>query len=194
MKITLFKKKIFKTVGRKKSNGFTLLEMLISISLFMVVTTIAFSALFSIMEANDKAKTVKLVLNNLSIAIESMTREIRVGTNYTCGNTVAIDGGLNCDSTIISFNTESGENIYYSFDSINKTIKRKVDDSNMVNLVGEDINVDELKFYVRGNGREVPAIQPRVLIILKGSVSKNAGKVEAVFNIQTTVSQRNPAK
>jgi prepilin-type N-terminal cleavage/methylation domain-containing protein len=187
---------MFCSENKKKNRGFTLLEMLISISLFTVVTTIAFTALFSIMDANDKAKTIKLVVNNLSTAMESMTREIRVGTNYTCDRSVSITDGLNCSTgkTGISFESESGDNIYYSYDSINKTIKRKIESSNTVNLVGEDINIDNLKFYVIGNGTESPSVQPRVLIVLKGSITRQGQKIKTVFDIQTTVSQRNPAK
>jgi prepilin-type N-terminal cleavage/methylation domain-containing protein len=110
---------LFKSMNlkkEKKNRGFTLLEMLISISLFTVVTTIAFSALFSIMDANDKAKTIKLVVNNLSTAMESMTREIRVGTDYTCnGSATPISGGYDCPSgeDQISFISESGEDVSY---------------------------------------------------------------------------------
>lgn len=180
----------------KKKKGFTLLEMLISVSLFTVVTTIAFTALFSIMDANDKAKTIKLVVNNLSMAMESMTREIRVGTNYTCDRSYSIIDGLDCSTGkgSISFDSKSGDNIYYWYDSINKTIKRKIGSSHTLNLVGEDINIDNLKFYVIGNGTESPSVQPRVLIVLKGSITRQGQKIKTVFDIQTTVSQRNPAK
>ena len=180
---------------KKKETGFTLLEMLISITLFTAVTTIAFTALFSIINANDKAKTIKLVVNNLSIAMESMAREIRVGSSYTCERPFALrDIGRDCinGGNRMSFVAESGENIFYSYDSVNRTINRKIDNDNTLQMVGQDIKIDNLDFYVVGNGTETPAsIQPRVLIILKGSLTSQGQNIETIFDIQTTVSQRN---
>jgi hypothetical protein len=66
--------------------------------------------------------------------------------------------------------------------------------SSTVTLVGEDVNIDNLKFYVVGNGTESPSVQPRTLIVLKGSMARKGQKIKTVFDLQTTVSQRNPAK
>lgn len=198
MKKELFnKKKIFIENYFKKDRGFTLLEMLISISLFTVVTSIAFTALFSVIDANNKAKTINTVVNNLSTVMESMTREIRVGTDYTCGSEY-ISGGFNCSNGggDISFLSESGKKIYYSFNSVSKNIERRIDVGSTVNLVGTDVDIDELVFYVFGTGPPEGGIfsQPRVLIILKGTIKRQGENIKTVFKLQTTVSQRSPAK
>lgn len=78
MKIVMFKKK-------KKKTGFTLIETMISITLFSAVMTIAIGALMIIIDASKKAKTIQSVVNNLNIVIEGMSREIRVGYDYSCG-------------------------------------------------------------------------------------------------------------
>jgi prepilin-type N-terminal cleavage/methylation domain-containing protein len=173
-----------------KFSGFTLLEMLISISLFTIVVTIAFTALLSILDVNEKAKTIKLVVNNLGMAMESMTREIRVGYQYTCDETSPSDSGNDCGDyddpgTSIALKTSTGADVQYAFS--NETIERTTDFGAPVDILGSDVVIESLKFYVHGSepGDE---IQPRVLIVLKGSVAHPNLNTE--FNIQTTVSQR----
>jgi len=39
-----------------------------------------------------------MVVNNLNMAMESMSREIRVGYDYTCNRQDPVDGGQNCSS------------------------------------------------------------------------------------------------
>lgn len=183
-----------KKKNNKKNNkkGFTLIEMLISISLFSVVVTIAFGALMTIMDASNKAKTIKIVVNNLNLAMESMTREIRVGQNYTCGRQTYEVPGVNCETSprdsLSLLSKDGSTNIYYSYDSSDKTIKvRKGNASNIYSLTGEDVEIEDLKFYVVGT-EAGDGIQPRVFLLLKGKITRP--NIESRFDIQTTISQR----
>lgn len=72
-------KKIFKNKSQK---GFTLIEMIVSLGLFIVVALIAVGALLKVMDANKKSLNLKTAINNLNFAMESMSREMRVGSNY----------------------------------------------------------------------------------------------------------------
>ena len=60
--------------------GFTLVEMLVSISVFLVVMLVAASSLLSIIDGNNKAQSLKSAINNLNFALEDMEKNIRVGT------------------------------------------------------------------------------------------------------------------
>jgi len=64
------------------NRGFTLIEMIVSLALFTVVAVVSIGALLKIMDANRKSITLKTVTNNINFALESMTREMRVGTQY----------------------------------------------------------------------------------------------------------------
>jgi prepilin-type N-terminal cleavage/methylation domain-containing protein len=64
--------------------GFTLVEMIVSLAIFSVVAVVALTALMSIMSANRKAQTLQSAITNLSYAMESLSREMRVGINYYC--------------------------------------------------------------------------------------------------------------
>ena len=173
-------------------NGFTLIEMLVAVALFSIISTLAFTALYYIMDASTKTKTIKLVVNNLNMTLESMSRELRVGYDYTCNRgTMPISGGSDCSSgaSILAFKTKDGNNAYFRYNSISKTIERKVSgkDTNAVSLIGDDVQIDKFKFYVTGT-TSGDNVQPKVLMVLEGSTKRH--DVDTIFNIQTTVSQR----
>ncbi|MCK5588941.1 MAG: prepilin-type N-terminal cleavage/methylation domain-containing protein [Candidatus Pacebacteria bacterium] len=174
-----------------KNKGFTLIELLVSICLFTIVLTIAFTALYSIMDANKKTKTVKSVVNNLNMAMESMTREIRVGYRYTCNSTTPATPGQDCVSPapLFSFKTKDGQNAFFRYNDTEKIIERKIDgkENTPVTLTATDVIIDNLSFYVKGTASG-DDLQPRVLILMKGHVEREG--VNSEFNIQSTISQR----
>ena len=59
-----------------------LLEMIVSVGLFSVVMTIGMVSLLNIVNANKRAQSFKIVANNLNLALESMSRDIRFGYDY----------------------------------------------------------------------------------------------------------------
>ncbi len=179
----------------KKGKGFTLIEMLVSITLFAFVITLSLTALMSVIRTNNATKMKKLVINNLNMAMESMSRDIRVGYNYTCGYSSYQDGGVNCTygDDKFSFKTKDGINATFYYDPINKSIKRRIAgiENNDVILIGGnapgELNIEKLRFFVRGAGRG-DGLQPSVFIVLNGKI--NRSNFSSQFNLQTLISQR----
>ena len=68
------------------NKGFTLIEMLVSIAIFTIVMTMALGALLALSVADRKAETLKSGIDNLTFALDSMSRAVRTGSNYDCGN------------------------------------------------------------------------------------------------------------
>ncbi|MBI3573842.1 type II secretion system protein [Candidatus Kaiserbacteria bacterium] len=64
--------------------GFTLIEMMVAMSIFAIVMLVGVGALLSLVQANTRAQAINSVINNLNAAIENMSRTIRVGTVYHC--------------------------------------------------------------------------------------------------------------
>lgn len=79
-------KSIYTQQENGMQSGFTLVEMLVSISLFAMVVTMSVGVLLVLIDANGRAQSMQLVMTNLSFALDSMTREIRTGTNWYCGD------------------------------------------------------------------------------------------------------------
>jgi prepilin-type N-terminal cleavage/methylation domain-containing protein len=73
-----------------KEHGFTLVEMIVSLAIFTLVAVVAVGALLKIVSANKKSHTMKTAMTNLNFALESISREMRVGTNYYCVTGTAV--------------------------------------------------------------------------------------------------------
>ncbi|MEL6804355.1 MAG: type II secretion system protein, partial [Bacteroidota bacterium] len=67
--------------------GFSLIELLVSVSIYIVVITMAVGTLLVLIDANAKAQNMQDVMTNLTFAIDSMTREVRTGRGYYCSDT-----------------------------------------------------------------------------------------------------------
>jgi prepilin-type N-terminal cleavage/methylation domain-containing protein len=75
--------------------GFTLIEMIVSLALFSVVVTISVGALLVLIASNQQFQNEQSVMTNLSFAMDSMTREIRTGSNYYCDSLTGRNDGPN---------------------------------------------------------------------------------------------------
>lgn len=175
--------------------GFTLIEVLVSVSIFAIVMLIATGAVFSIVEANKKTHSLKSVMTNLNFALESMARDMRVGFNYRCdGVGDCISGG----SVFIykanrdvdgdgSYNSGDGnDQIEYSLSS-ERLMKRIYSNGQpAIPITASEIHILSMKFYLVGTG--VDGKQPKVLITIQGYAGSDQTRSD--FNIETTVSQR----
>jgi prepilin-type N-terminal cleavage/methylation domain-containing protein len=182
---------------KSKKKGFTLVELLVSVAMFTLVMFMATSAVFSIIEANRKSHTLKSVMTNLNFALESIMRDVRVGSRYSC------DGGGDCPNspgTVFAYKanrdvdedgiydlTNNFDQIEYSLDS--GRIKKRIFGKPAYPITAEEIVITKLNFYVIGSGT-LPgdARQPKVVIVIEGYSGE--GNTRSDFSIQTTVSQR----
>lgn len=71
--------KIYKNSSKK---GFTLIEMIVSLAIFTIVALVAIGAFLRVLDANKKSINLKTTINNLNFALESLSREMRVGKDY----------------------------------------------------------------------------------------------------------------
>ena len=189
----------------QKNNGFTLVEMLVALSLFTIVVTIVAGSILVLISGNQQVVGEQSVMANMSFVMDSMTREIRTGKNYYCANSfdnqlVENDNsdcstGKNGISFVEAGNSITGSNngiIAYYFDSTSKTIMRKVENSNPQSIVSNDIYIKDAKFFVTGtksfsdNSRDVN--QPTVTIVITAMESSASG--EKPVTLQTTITQR----
>lgn len=69
-----------------KKGGFTLIEIIVSLAVFIVVAVIAVGAFLRILDANKQAQALETAMTNANFALDSMTRDLRVGYGYDCYN------------------------------------------------------------------------------------------------------------
>lgn len=201
-------------------SGFTLIEVMVSVTLFAMVMTLSLGAILSIIDGNKKAQAINSVANNLNFAVDSMVRDIKTGYAYTC-----IENSLlNSDSSsVISSNKngcDDGEISYISLIStissdgpvkrwvMYKLVKEPVTNRGSIYKVVSDggalqeypvtspeVDVKELKFvvnnYVTDFSMPTEEIgQPSVFLYIKGTAGVNPTSASD-FSIQTLISQRN---
>lgn len=186
-----------KFYSKKSTSGFTLIEVLVSMSIFSIVMLVATGAVFSVIEANRKSHSLKSVMTNLNFALESMMRDIRVGTRYSCngGGDCAISPG---NQFLYKANRDvDGDSFYSALDSNDQIeyrltsgrIEKRIYGTNPSTypITAEEITITDLKFYVIGTGSG-DGKQPKVVFTIAGY--SGTGNSKSDFNIQTTVSQR----
>ena len=181
----------------KTQKGFTLIEMMVSVALFAIIMAIGAGAILSIINGNRKAEALSSVVNNLNFAVESMTRDMKTGNNYQCGNASDPDFP-NCptgENNITFSSILNAGNVVYCL--VGNHISRSIatppsepscGDSNSENISSDEVNITNLEFYVSGATVGPSDGQPKVLIIIQGTAG--TGKTASPFNIETMVSQR----
>ena len=195
--------------GKRLSGGFTLVELMVSLTVFSIVMTISVGTLLVLIDMNAKAQALYSATTNLSFALDSMTREIRTGYRYYC-DTVATDpdntslpdiGSVRpcTGENFISFIPEEGdgtERMGYRFNQAEGSIEQKAEGAtSWVPITADEVVVSSFEVVVKnpetliygiGTGR---LIQPSVDVAVQGYVN-NGLDSKTDFNIQTHILQR----
>ena len=187
-----------KTISNLVS-GFTLIELMVATSIFVIIMLASMSSLFVMLDATKSSKALRFAMDNVNFAMESMTRSIRMGKNYYCvqaGDAMPseLDVTNDCQNggTLFSFipqesTTRVGYKIANVANSTYHTIEKCDDTFGCIPVISPDVNIEKLKFFVKGSSDD--DIQASVYIIIKGTVMVKG--VATSFAIQTLASQRN---
>ncbi len=73
------------------TKGFSLIELMVALTIFSIVMTVAIGTLLVLIDANTKAQALSTATTNLSFAIDSMTRNLRTGKDFYCTNATLND-------------------------------------------------------------------------------------------------------
>lgn len=188
---------------RISQHGFSLIELLVSLSLFTIVILMAVGTLLILIDANAKAQSTQDVMTNLTFALDSMTREIRTGRGYYCADTlpdsISEDTTLDCEEgtglSIVeggsSLTAESGSpRIAYRFEG--GAVERRVGDGSWLPLTSDVVTITDMYFTVTGADTYTEnndTVQPRVTVFLAGTAGDRED-ARSNFSIQTTVTRR----
>lgn len=166
--------------------GFTLIELMVAISIFIIIMTISMGSILGVFDANRRSRSLKTVLSNLNLAVESMSKEIRFGQNYHCGSgTMTVPQNCPGGDTLMSF--LSSDNVQITYRLNNQAIEKLSGTGSYIRITAPEIAVDSLTFYTFG-AETSDTLQPKVLMKIKSH--SGTGKGRSDFTIQTLVSQR----
>ncbi len=193
----------------KTKSGYTIIEMMIAVSVFLVVVTIGIGALLNANLLHQKSRDMRSIMDNLSFIMEDMSRNLRTGSKYRCYFTVnelILSSEVNIPRSCllpingwgIAFEAAKGSKLVYFI--ANNTLfksffKSSSGDmyiqSDFIELTPKEVIIDPVASGFVVSGAEPPpgdTKQPFVTIRLVGKIKYN--NVETPFSLQTSVSQR----
>jgi len=161
--------------------GFTLVEMIVAIGLFTVITVVGLGVVADSYRTSRLEREGTKRLFSIERAVDIMVRELQAGTLYDCdASGDCVNGG-----TSLAFVDSEGEDIEYRYAS---GVLERVVDGDAAVLAGVDtVSLSNFVFYVQGSGED-DGIQPRVRILAQGNTNE-AGEVTP-FSLDVFVSQR----
>ncbi|MDP3735562.1 MAG: type II secretion system protein [bacterium] len=189
---------------KNDSRGFSLIELLVASSIFIVASFIGVSSTLVVVDANRNARAISIVMSNLDFALEEMVRNGRTGISYHCGGgdfTVEQDCPdlLAGDSTFAFFETRTDATwVYRLWPHPNgnpgdwEMQKSKNAGVNFSAVTSPEIVIKLLRFYITGT-TVADLEQPQALIVIDGFVEPTGHpELRADFALQSTVVQRIP--
>jgi prepilin-type N-terminal cleavage/methylation domain-containing protein len=194
------------TRAHTQQAGFTILEVMIAMAIFIVLVTIGIGSVLEAMSAHERTKNVRTVMDNLNFIMEDMARNVRLGSEircvtsspdspYTSSGDVIPQSCPNGSNQIV-FRSLTGAHLMYTVSLPNtpvpNQILKSVNDEPAQFVTPAEVVVDPARsgFTVTG----APTIsdndfaQPTVTIRLAGTITYKG--VPSDFAIQTTVTVR----
>lgn len=166
-----------------RRQGFTLIEILVTISIVAMVGVIASSTLFSLFRGASKSEILKEVKQNGEFALSTMEQKVRNATSVTCFNSFSKYG--------ISVVNQDGTTTLFECDTSNNTLTQ--DGNSLINtsIAGSAI---KLKTCTASMFTCTPPGDPTSIIIQFDLEQANAGAntaETATSHFQTSVTLRN---
>ncbi len=189
--------------------GFTLVEMLVSLALFTIIATMSVGTLLVLIGGNGRVVDEQTSLTTLSFALDSMTREIRTGSEYYCGSVTQVTAATVYNSAAAVRNCTGGSDAGFSFREAGESITggasarriayyfeedtlwRKVGNGTPEPIVTNDVKIVDARFVVTGTtplGTSTDIVQPSVTITIDAQASTSDSV--KTFTLQSTVTQR----
>lgn len=183
---------------KNTQRGFSLIEIMVSVTIFALVMLIGVGALLSLIDANRRAQAINTTINNVNAALEGMGRAIRTGVEYTCG-----PSGPDCtEGDSLAFRVSTLSNTFYEYTlgtttvdgeqrgQIQRRIREDMDTQwgQWVALTAPEIDVTNFVVSVVGT-TPGDGVQPRVVILIEGRAPLGNGNW-TTFKVQSSVVQR----
>ncbi len=185
----------------KKESGYTILETMIAISLFIVIVMAGMGALLNANLLSNKAQNMRSIMDNLSFIVEDMGRNMRTGYTYHCVDSVdpvlthtnarscpSGGGGISFKSSLDSSQWVYFIGTYNGKPGIFKSVDGGV---SFVQLTPDEVILNPVSGFSVLGAEPPPGDnqQPFVTIKLVGTIILNS-TVSTPFSLQTSVSQR----
>jgi prepilin-type N-terminal cleavage/methylation domain-containing protein len=167
--------------GKSKRSGFSLIELIVSVGIFSITATFAIGTLLTLTNAQRKAAALQSAFDNVRFAIESMSKDMRTGTNYAC------IPANDYPCTHFSYTNTIGEVIEYQLGS--NQIQKNIASFGFQDVTDSSIYIKQLDFYLK-NAALGDQLQPTVTIVVDGISGRSRAGVESKIQLQSTITPR----
>jgi len=207
-----------KHFSSKHVRGFTLVELLVTMAIFISVITIATGALFSAQVVNTRLQQTQSILDGVNLATEVIVRDMRYGSSFYCDTAIPlpmVSVRKSCEypngGTVIIFkptmalaNTtnQSLDRVayYLSAGVLYKDEYPYGGTKRTLQITSSDVDVQKLSFYAKGLNTTTGASdyggasdysQPLVTMVISGVTIPRKKTTQPVsFSVQTSASSR----
>jgi prepilin-type N-terminal cleavage/methylation domain-containing protein len=200
------------TLQKNAYQGFTLIEVLVAVSLFVTIVTLAMGALFQAQSVNAHLQANQTILDGMSLSFETMTRDIRYGTIFYCDTTVPDPAVVlkrkSCPFDLSVFSSGPGTAIFFKpvdavdpndrvgyYATSSKIYRWSYTNGTLetpVAITSDDITIDILQFYVTGASVSQGAVDNGNV---ENATSSSPDNIQPVINViatgKTTAMEKN---
>jgi prepilin-type N-terminal cleavage/methylation domain-containing protein len=100
---------------QRNKRGFTLIEIMVAVSIFVIVAFMVSSTLLVVIDANRRASMWRSIMDNVNFAVDSMSFKMKFGSRYS----VSAAGPDNTDQ--VDFFDRDQRHIVYCQDTVSAT-------------------------------------------------------------------------
>jgi prepilin-type N-terminal cleavage/methylation domain-containing protein len=189
--LTVLARTSSESTSTKAKGGFTLIEVMVAVSIFTIIMVLGVSALLSTTAAASQSRADRRATDSLSVFFEQFSRTVRTGQGFVLtGNTQIafttqpVGGIVYCDTYqfIPGSGTIPGRIEYQRTDCLQTVIRTET-----VPSIGSGVSLDDVVFDIPGNEIINPN-QPLVRVVVRGTATDR--KKTSSFTLQTAVSPR----
>ena len=179
---------------RKNKNGFSLIEVLVATSLFVIIMTASLNIFKMVIDSQRSAIATQNVEESLKYFLEVTGKEVRMAKRNSDGLCSLSSTGIyqtNAGKTNLVFKNYENQCVAYSlsFDSASQVNRFTISRNGITGYITPaKINVDELNFILRPEGG-ANNNQPTVTMeLIAHALGKDSARSE--MRIQTTLTSR----
>ncbi|HMO78906.1 MAG TPA: type II secretion system protein [Candidatus Paceibacterota bacterium] len=166
-------------IKKNTQKGFTLIEMLVSVALFVIVIMVAIGSIITTIDVNRKSQSLTSVMTDLNFALESITRTIK--TSESIESCVS-----NCE-----FIDQRGRKVKYLLTG--SAIQQCVFESTLVcfDITSKQTEINNFNITMTPTEAGTPSnYQHPIFTINISGTAKVGPKIASDYQIQTSVSPR----
>lgn len=185
MFVKLSQQKSIKKSLNNQQRGFTLMEVMVSISIFAIIITIGIGSLLTIFKTLQKTRADRQTLDSVSYMMDTMTRQMRTAKEITVSSSevkiIDQDGHpitFSVDPTAVDQNGSS----YTKLVMIDQN-------GNPYDLTPPDFKIDDMSFIGYGGGTSNTQ-QGMIGIHIEGTTQNGRPETNSHILLQTVVSKR----